>query len=145
MTTTDGCFYADPSKRPTPCNCPGCRMHGHGGALMPRPLDFAAFADDKSAWSERTFGPGERTAGVLDHIRKELIEIERDPADLSEWVDVIILAMDGAWRSAGADGKTLAAALVAKMDKNKARTWPDWRTAPRDKAIEHDRSDEGKP
>lgn len=106
---------------------------------------FAAFADDKSAWSERTFGPGERTAGVLDHIRKELIEIERDPTDLSEWVDVIILAMDGAWRSAGADGKTLAAALVAKMDKNKARTWPDWRTAPRDKAIEHDRSGEDKP
>lgn len=27
-------------------------------------------------WSERTFGPGQRAAGVLDHIRKELKEIE---------------------------------------------------------------------
>lgn len=27
-------------------------------------------------FSERTFGPGTRTQGVLDHIRKELREIE---------------------------------------------------------------------
>lgn len=107
----------------------------------PADFDFAAFADDKSAWSLRTFGPGARTAGVIDHIRKELAEIERAPTDVSEWVDVIILAMDGAWRSAGADGAALADALVAKMAKNKARTWPDWRAAPADKAIEHVRAD----
>jgi hypothetical protein len=50
-------------------------------------------------WSEATFGPGVRTLGVTNHIRKELEEIEKDPHDLNEWTDVIILAFDGAWRS----------------------------------------------
>jgi hypothetical protein len=50
-------------------------------------------------FSLRTFGPGQRTHGVLDHIRKELAEIEAKPADLTEWVDVILLALDGAWRA----------------------------------------------
>ncbi len=36
-----------------------------------------------------TFGPGLRL-GVIDHIRKELFEVEADPTDLSRWVDVII-------------------------------------------------------
>lgn len=109
---------------------------------MTAPFDFIAFADDKTAWSIATFGPGQRTEGVLDHIRKELREIAEAPTDVSEWVDVIILAMDGAMRSAGADGAALAAALVAKMAKNKARRWPDWRTARSDKAIEHVRTEE---
>lgn len=87
-------------------------------------------------WSERTFGPGHRTAGVIDHIRKELVEIEVSPLDLSEWIDVAILALDGAWR-AGYSPEEIAAALTAKQAKNEARTWPDWRTAPTDKAIEH--------
>jgi hypothetical protein len=30
-------------------------------------------------FSLRTFGPGQRTHGVLDHIRKELAEIEAKP------------------------------------------------------------------
>jgi len=90
-------------------------------------------------FSERTFGPGTRTAGVVDHIRKELAEIEADPADIMEWVDVIILTFDDAWR-AGWEPETIVAAIVAKQAKNEARTWPDWRTQPADKAIEHDRS-----
>ncbi|MGC6777829.1 dATP/dGTP pyrophosphohydrolase domain-containing protein [Pseudomonas aeruginosa] len=32
--------------------------------------------------------------------------------------------------------------LFAKQALNEARTWPDWRTAPADRAIEHDRADE---
>lgn len=90
-------------------------------------------------FSERTFGPGPRTKGVLDHIRKELGEIEADPSDLREWVDVIILAFDGAWR-AGHGPQDILDAVVAKQARNEARTWPDWRTAAPDKAIEHDRS-----
>jgi hypothetical protein len=88
------------------------------------------------AFSERTFGPGMRTQGVVDHIRKELIEILADPADLSEWIDVAILALDGAWRT-GAAPEQIIAALVAKQTKNEGRNWPDWRTAPADRAIEH--------
>ena len=90
-------------------------------------------------FSERTFGPGCRTQGVLDHIRKELKEIERNPTDLDEWVDVIILACDGAWR-AGYSPEEIATALSAKLEKNEKREWPDWRTSDKHKAIEHIRS-----
>lgn len=95
-------------------------------------------------WSERTFGPGPRAAGVIDHIRKELREIEADPTDLSEWIDVVILALDGAWR-AGGTPEQIIGTLVAKQARNEGRTWPDWRTMPTDKAIEHDRSGEAPP
>lgn len=57
------------------------------------------FLERKSLWSERTFGPGQRTQGVVAHIRKELAEIEADPLDLMEWIDVANLAMDGFWRA----------------------------------------------
>lgn len=102
-------------------------------------FDLIAHLERQCAFSERTFGPGARTKGVIDHIRKELAEIEADPADISEWVDVIILAFDGAWR-AGWNPHDIVAVLVAKQTKNEARAWPDWRTADPDKAIEHDRS-----
>lgn len=90
-------------------------------------------------WSTATFGPGRRTAGVLDHIRKELTEIESDPTDVMEWVDVIILAFDGAWR-AGWEPQEIIEAIKAKQARNEARTWPDWRTVGEGQAIEHDRS-----
>ena len=88
------------------------------------------------AWSEQTFGPGDRSHGVVDHIRKELDEIIASPGDLSEWIDVVILALDGAWRS-GFTPEQIVDALVAKQTKNEGRTWPDWRTADPGKAIEH--------
>lgn len=87
-------------------------------------------------FSLRTFGPGPRTEGVCDHIRKELKEIEAKPDDLSEWADVVLLALDGAWR-AGYSPEEIANAIQAKQAKNEARKWPDWRTAEPGKAIEH--------
>src|ERR1700689_102982 len=89
----------------------------------------------QGVWSEHTFGPGERSKGIVDHIRKELLEIEAAPHDLSEWVDVAILAFDGAWRS-GFTPEQIVRALEAKQTKNEKRKWPDWRTAAPDKAIE---------
>jgi Protein of unknown function (DUF550) len=112
-----------------------------GPAVKNTPFDLIAHLERQRAFSRETFGPGARTKGVLDHIRKELAEIEADPADISEWVDVIILAFDGAWR-AGWEPIEIVAAIVAKQAKNEARTWPDWRTADPEKAIEHDRSGE---
>jgi len=90
-------------------------------------------------FSEQTFGPCARTQGVIDHIRKELMEIEADPADIIEWVDVIILALDGAWR-AGWEPEAIVQAIVEKQTRNEARQWPDWRTADPNAAIEHIRS-----
>jgi hypothetical protein len=91
-------------------------------------------------WSSRTFGPGSRAHGVIDHIRKELREIEVDPTALEEWIDVAILAFDGAWR-AGHEPEAIATAWLAKQRKNERRNWPDWRTMPTDRAIEHERAD----
>ncbi|TDR82152.1 dATP/dGTP pyrophosphohydrolase domain-containing protein [Paludibacterium purpuratum] len=99
-------------------------------------FDLIAHLHRQRAFSEKTFGPGARTAGVCDHIRKELIEVEASPNDVTEWADVILLAFDGAWR-AGFTPEEIAAALGAKQTKNEARTWPDWRTADPNKAIEH--------
>lgn len=105
-----------------------------------RPLfDLVAHLRRQRAFSERTFGPGSRTKGVLDHLRKELNEIEADPADISEWIDVVLLALDGAWRH-GFTPEQIADALAAKQAKNEARTWPDWRTSDPTKAIEHVRA-----
>jgi len=111
------------------------------GAVAAAPSIDAEHLARQAAWSERTFGPGRRTAGVVDHIRKELREVEADPDDLREWVDVVILALDGAWRT-GASPQEIVDAVKAKQERNEGRTWPDWRTAPADRAIEHDRSGE---
>lgn len=127
-------------------SCPGCAFtfdanhrDEDGGYSCPLCDDFdlAAFANAKAQWSRETFGPGDRYAGVIAHIRKELLEIEADPRDLVEWVDVILLAMDGAWRSTGADGSALVAALLAKQAKNVARKWKDWRTLRDGEVSEH--------
>lgn len=88
------------------------------------------------AFSEKTFGPGPRTLPIIDHIRKELKEIEADPLDLEEWVDVILLGLDGAWR-AGHSPEDICSGIFKKLVKNETRDWPDWQTADPSKAIEH--------
>ena len=103
-------------------------------------FDFEAHLKRQREWSEKTFGPDPRVNGITDHIRKELDEILADPTDLYEWIDVAILALDGAWR-AGYSPKEIIAALVAKQQKNLLREWPDWRLSP-DSAIEHVRDGE---
>lgn len=103
-------------------------------------MDFVEYLIRQKKFSEETFGPGHRTAGLIDHIQKELGEIKEDPLDLFEWVDVMILAFDGAWRT-GASPDDIAEALEIKMGRNETRDWPDWRTADPDKAIEHVRED----
>lgn len=111
----------------------------------PRPTVIdAAYLAHQRAWSLATFGPGPRTDGVLDHITKEVEEVRAAPDDLSEWADLVILALDGAQRT-GADPQTILDAIAAKQALNEQRTWPDWRTAPTGRAIEHDRSaDQGR-
>ena len=98
-------------------------------------IDAAHLAHQRD-WSRQTFGPGRRTAGVTDHIGRELDEIRDAPTDLFEWVDVLILAFDGAWR-AGYEPQEIIDAIKAKQAKNEARTWPDWRTMSEDEAIQH--------
>lgn len=103
-------------------------------------IDAARLGRMKS-FSLRTFGPGSRTNGVLNHIEKEIEEVRAKPDDLGEWVDIIILGFDGAWRSDhNRSVQEIIDAVIDKWDRNEKRVWPDWRTADPDKAIEHDRS-----
>ncbi len=107
-------------------------------------FDLVAHLRRQREFSAVTFGPGPRLKGVVAHIRKELHEIEAKPNDLDEWVDVVLLALDGAWR-AGHGPEVIAAAIAAKQARNEARTWPDWRTASDDQPIEHDRTKDDTP
>lgn len=92
-------------------------------------------------FSLSTFGPFNGATGVLDHLKKELVEVEENPEDLFEWIDVIILAIDGALRS-GFTAEEIAQALFRKQVINENREWPDWRTVEPGKAIEHVRHGE---
>lgn len=108
-------------------------------------FDLLAHLPRLREWSERTFGTGDHTFRICDHLRKEIDEVEdayaTDKPTLPEWVDVVMAALDGAWR-AGHDAAAIASALQAKQAKNESRTWPDWRTADHTKAIEHVRGGE---
>ena len=111
-------------------------------------MDLQQHLIRQMAFSHATFGPGERTNGVIDHIRKELVEVEDSEGSAEEWVDVVILALDGLTRrlafvgGAGRGDPARVAEMatnmiVGKQTRNEARNWPDWRTAPAGKAIEH--------
>lgn len=99
------------------------------------------------AVSKATFGPGRRTTPIIKHMRMEMEEVYDSDGDPAEWVDLVILALDGLTRAVwvGSDYKMSAdrAALMAEMllrekyAKNERRDWPDWRKANPLEPIEH--------
>ncbi len=99
-------------------------------------MNLEKYIQDQIEWSIDNLGPYERTSGLLKHISKELIDVEKDPHDTEEWIDIIILAIDGAWRH-GATPEQIAETLNYKQWKNKMRSWPDWRNIGDDNPIEH--------
>ncbi len=88
------------------------------------------------AWSSSTFGPGERTEGIIDHILKELIEVRDDPESVEEWVDIATLALDGALR-VGHSPDAIARQFSLKLHINQHREWPHLDDMEHHKAIEH--------
>ena len=86
-------------------------------------MNLESFLTKQVLWSQDTFGYGRRTKGILDHIKKELVEIENVPSDLDEWIDVVILALDGAWRT-GYQPWEICDALQKKQKINMERKWP---------------------
>jgi hypothetical protein len=100
-------------------------------------MDFvidAAHLRRTRSFSLKIFGPARGSRGVIDHIRQELVEIEENPGDLTEWADLIILAFDGAFRE-GHMPQDVLDAVLGKQIINEARKWPDWRDFDPDKAI----------
>lgn len=84
--------------------------------------DMREMLSEQIDWSLRTFGQGMRTEGNCRHIEKELAEIREDPTDLEEWIDVAMLAFDGAWRC-GASPDDILRQYRAKLTKNMNRQW----------------------
>lgn len=114
-------------------------------------LDLTQHIARQMAFSRGTFGPGPFTARVVEHIKTELKEIteasEKSQLDASrEWVDVVLLGLDGLTRSLAASfaweavPSLATAMIVEKQGANEQRTWPNWRDVPEDQPIEHDRS-----
>jgi hypothetical protein len=116
-------------------------------------MDLKQHLIRQMAFSKATYGPGTRTNGVLDHITKEIAEVRDSGGSADEWVDLVILSLDGLTRQLSfcneGDKRIKTSAeiaelacniIVGKQDRNENRTWPDWRTMSAEKAIEHDRS-----
>jgi Protein of unknown function (DUF550) len=110
-------------------------------------MDLKQHLVRQMAWSKATFGPGARTAGVLDHMTKEMVEVRDSNGSSDEWVDLVILALDGLTRQlwsaseyrkpADEIAETAVRCIACKQSRNELRDWPDWRTADPNKAIEH--------
>lgn len=96
--------------------------------------DIGEYLSRQKAWSRPTFGDGFRTEGICRHIEKELAEIRAEPLALEEWIDVIILALDGFWRHGGTPA-SLRRLLESKQTKNFNRKWPS--IQPEDQPVEH--------
>ncbi|MCA9223804.1 MAG: DUF550 domain-containing protein [Planctomycetales bacterium] len=121
-------------------------------------MDFITYLTRQITFSRGAFGPARRHKGVVEHIKKELEELEDAGGSPDEWVDLVMLSLDGLTRAVrerlreGTDimqgfepthdriARDSVAVIVGKLAKNELRDWPDWRTASEDQAIEHDRS-----
>ena len=101
--------------------------------------EFESFVERHRKWSYETFGGGRQTLGLTRHIEKELEEIRAKPDDLSEWIDVMVLALDGYLRHGGTV-EALMRDLQAKQDTNFARRWPP--ATDENTPSEHSRSPE---
>lgn len=86
-------------------------------------MNIALYIQKQIEWSGETFGYTERAEGICKHIEKELKEVRANPKDVLEWVDIVILALDGAWR-AGYTPKEVEAALKTKQAINRLRFYP---------------------
>jgi Protein of unknown function (DUF550) len=83
----------------------------------------AEYVRRQREWSLKTFGEGLHTGPITEHIKKELVEITEAPTDLMEWVDVMILAMDG-YQRAGGEPEDLMGLLERKHQINLTRKFP---------------------
>ena len=86
-------------------------------------FNLAYYINRQREWSKKTFGPGKRTMGISKHIQYELLEVQAEPNNPREWIDIVILALDGAWR-AGAEPDVITELLKEKQKINFNREFP---------------------
>jgi hypothetical protein len=94
-----------------------------GFAIVPveTSIDQAIIARQHE-WSQRTFGTHTDTEGNCKHIESEIAEARANPADVFEWVDIAMLAIDGALRN-GHSPKAICTAYREKVEINIIRKW----------------------
>jgi len=102
--------------------------------LKTRP-NLHGFIEVQRAFSLKTFGPENDKKRIISHIQKELAELD-ESGELIEWIDIILLALDGAWRG-GASPQEISEAMDNKLRININREWPNWRTTKPGEPIEH--------
>ena len=88
--------------------------------------EFLSFLDNVSTFNNRTFGNftlEEKANSLVKHIRSECDEIEENPTDLDEWIDVVILAMDALLRKE--EPEQILLRWARKMSNNASRDWPE--------------------
>lgn len=73
-------------------------------------------------WSVGTFGADRSLEYNCRHIESELVEVRADPRDPVEWMDIAILAFDGAMR-AGHTPEDVARVFVDKLKVIQGRTY----------------------
>jgi hypothetical protein len=107
------------------------------GVLMEFADKFSDLVRTQSEWSQATFGTDAERGpiGPLKHLEKEAREARANPSDIKEHADILILWLDAS-RRAGFKPMEVVEAALAKMEENKARTWPPKGSMP-DEAVEH--------
>ena len=95
--------------------------------------ELQTLQDDVSEWSNATFGPGQRTDGMIAHLAREVQELKESPTTLSEYADCLMLLIDAAG-SVGFNMDDLVKATFEKLEINKKRKWGP---ANEDGSIEH--------
>lgn len=87
----------------------------------PIKFDLVAHLHRQREFMRRTFGVEARPAAMLPVIRKRLDEISGNPGDLSGWVQVVVLALDGAWRAGHAPAKIALAIAALQIEMELAK------------------------
>jgi hypothetical protein len=84
-------------------------------------FEFNRFMEERREWALKQF-PTQSCESVCRHIEKELTEIRACNTDLVEWIDVVLLAMEGYCRSGG-NASDIFSAMKAKHAVNLTRKW----------------------
>lgn len=86
-------------------------------------MDLMELIDRQRAFSARAFGPGYEPNRIVDHLGKELVEVGASGGDLSEWADIVLLALDGAWRADFSSREIAESVCVRFADVGREAFW----------------------
>lgn len=84
--------------------------------------DFKRFQTECHRWSEQTFGIGRSPDGPIAHLVKEVEELQKQPYDLMEYADCLMLILDAA-SNADIPADILLEAAWDKLEINRHRDW----------------------